>query len=654
MFAAGLIVVAILAWSAYNPGLSGKFLFDDFANLPALGKYGEIDNWTALLRYLTSGFADPIGRPLSLLSFLLDARNWPADPEPFKRTSVLLHLLNGILLCRLLLVLGRMSFKLQRQATRAALLGAALWLLHPLWVSTTLYVVQREAMLPTTFILIGLLGYLHGRSRIAAHSFGGCLWISASLVLCTALAVLSKANGILLPVLVLTLEYAYLPNVSPEVIHVPELRRSLYVFAWPIALLIFVYLIYVAILGIVHGTVHRPWTMTQRLLTEPRVLVDYLGLLIAPRTYSTGLFNDGYIPSTDLFRPWTTLPALALIIGLIVLGFRMRQRHPSLALAILFFFAGHLIESTTIPLELYFEHRNYLPALMFFWPVSLWLTSEDKFLRHTRPLLALAAIALLSAETYFSASLWGNPVKQAFIWAAKNPDSPRAQTYAADVERSIGQFAQAEVRLRKALAQHPDEIQIAINLLGVRCQQGSISASDISLAENALRVGSNRGPITFDWIVGALGLVRDNTCHGLTIEVLQRLIDAAGANPQSRDSTVFQQSLLNLEGRMALQQNDSATAIQKFDAALKRFPKPDAALQQAALLGAHGFPQAGLDQLTLYRQLVPQEAPPTIRNMESLHRWLLYKDGYWNNEIAHLRTTLTEDLHKNSAAEKLP
>ena len=68
---------------------------------------GAIDNWPAFWRYITSGSADPTGRPLSLLSFLVDARNWPADPAPLLRTNVLLHLLNGALLFVLLRQLGR-------------------------------------------------------------------------------------------------------------------------------------------------------------------------------------------------------------------------------------------------------------------------------------------------------------------------------------------------------------------------------------------------------------------------------------------------------------------------------------------------------------------------------------------------------------------
>src|SRR5690348_18139659 len=90
-----LCCTVLLAALAYDQGLHGGFLFDDFANLPSLGATGPITRWDTFFRYVTSGTADPTGRPIALLSFLLDARDWPANPYPFKRTNLLIHLLNG-------------------------------------------------------------------------------------------------------------------------------------------------------------------------------------------------------------------------------------------------------------------------------------------------------------------------------------------------------------------------------------------------------------------------------------------------------------------------------------------------------------------------------------------------------------------------------
>src|SRR5574337_1129035 len=207
-----LLLLAV-AWIACSPGLHGSFLFDDFGNLPVLGATGPIDTWPTFWRYITSGTADPTGRPLTLLTFLIDAHNWPADPYPFKLTNLILHLLNGALLAVLLRRLGRQAFKGadKRRIDLAAVIGAGFWLLHPLFVSTTLYIVQREAMLPATFTLLGLLAWLHGRAALArGRTWRGLTWIAVGLGGCTVLGVLSKANGILLPALALLVEYVLL------------------------------------------------------------------------------------------------------------------------------------------------------------------------------------------------------------------------------------------------------------------------------------------------------------------------------------------------------------------------------------------------------------------------------------------------------------
>src|SRR6185437_2183905 len=281
--ALALAALLALTWWVYHPGLSGDFLFDDFANLPAIGATGPVDNWATFWRYITSGNADPSGRPLTLLTFLIDARDWPASPYPFKVTNVILHLINGALLAWVLWKLGwaliargnippplrgdplpaegggknsgvaaslsssvRRAERMRTRATRgegdggsgsdaaatttpsrathgpgmtmdergiaiAALFGAGAWLLHPLFVSTTLYIVQREATLPATFVLVGMLGWMASREALArGHVKRALAGMALSAWGCTTLAVLCKANGALFPLLLLLAEWIVL------------------------------------------------------------------------------------------------------------------------------------------------------------------------------------------------------------------------------------------------------------------------------------------------------------------------------------------------------------------------------------------------------------------------------------------------------------
>src|SRR5580765_379939 len=92
-------IAILLCLCVYWPGLSGGFLFDDDPNLSPLGSYGGVRDWETFKSFVTTGFAGPLGRPIALASFVLDATTWPAAPYPFKLTNLWIHLLTGVALC---------------------------------------------------------------------------------------------------------------------------------------------------------------------------------------------------------------------------------------------------------------------------------------------------------------------------------------------------------------------------------------------------------------------------------------------------------------------------------------------------------------------------------------------------------------------------
>lgn len=638
-------LVFVLTWFAYASGLQGGFLFDDFGNLPALGATGPVEYWATFWRYITSGTADPTGRPLALLTFLLDARDWPADPLPFKRTNLILHIGNGLLLFVLLNRLGDLLNLEIKRCRIAALLGASFWLLHPLWVSTTLYIVQREAMLPTTCVLAGLLIWLHGRERlVAGHFRSGLIWSVLGLGVFTVLGVLSKANGILLPCYALVIEAILLGSQRP-VLPTRE-KRAHRLVIWLLAIIpttgICLYLVRVGATGMLRGgnAGIRSWTYAQRLLTEPRVVMDYLSLLWLPRPFSSGLFNDQYAASTSLIHPLSTLWAL-LTVGVLISGaWWFRQRYPAWSLAVLFFFAGHLLESTSVPLELYFEHRNYVPALLMFWPLSLWLADTRK-LKLPKQILMIALPLGLALMTHARATVWGDVRTQALVWAQINPDSPRAQANAAQILMQSGQPEEAARRLQILMATQPNESQLAFNLIGAHCLTGGITQADINAARVAMQGSANTGSLFAHWFERTLPVAMAGSCPGLTPDVLLDLINAGLQNP-SLAGAGRQQDLIYLRGTVALARHQADAALLDFTRALDLQVRPALALKGAAALGSAGYPQQGLHLLDHYER-VKEHTMPARFGMPMLHEWVLSYQHYWPNELAHLRHQLNLD-----------
>lgn len=644
----GCALLLAATWMVYSPGLAGGFLFDDFVNLPALNSPGPVDNWPAFWRYVTSGTADPTGRPLAMLSFLLDAREWPADPAPFLRTNLALHLVNGALLFVLLRMLTSRLSGPGARTDATALLSAGLWLLHPLFVSTTLYIVQREAMLPATFTLLGLLAFVAGRTRYEAGlRRTGLLYMVLGIACGTALAVLSKANGILLPMLAWTLDATVLRG--PATHADPALRRvRLGLLVLPSVLVLAYLASWLPKAGA--DLAHRPWTVAERLLTEPRVLLDYLQLLAIPRAVSTGLYNDSYTVSTSPWQPASTLPALVILLVLVALAFRLRRRAPILAGALLFFFAGHVMESTTIPLELYFEHRNYLPAMLLFWPLGHWLCAARARPPWLPAVGAVALLALLSTITLQRAHIWGQPDLMARLWAARNAGSPRAQATAASFESRGGRPEAALQRLAPLWRQRPYDLQIALNYANAACATGGLAPAEVAGIAEALRHADAGHSLVFRWLERARQVAARRECPGIGPATLDAWLAAAMANPMMQGDGPGQ-DMSFLAGRLELLRKRPDRALEYFNRGLRARVNPEAAAMQAALLATDGHYAQALAHLDLYDSLEAQAPVEHGWGMPRLHQYVLERQGYWPFELGLLRRKLVRELEGTTGTQ---
>lgn len=648
-----LLLIATLALlgaaaAVYSPGLKGPFLLDDKANLPALGAYGPVDNATTLVSYLTSGIAGPTGRPLALASFLMDAHDWPAKPWPFKLTNLLFHLLNGVLLALLLGKLSRLRGLDERRAAWAGLLGAGLWLVHPLFVSTTLYVIQRMAELAALFVISGLITYLSGRRRLAlGHVRSGYLLMALGIGGGTFLGTFCKEDAALLPLLALVLEWTVLAAPQADTIRPAKTRGWLAfraLFLWLPSLAVLAFLVFVAR----HPTVlvaGRGFSVLTRLTSEPRALVHYLYLLVVPHAYTGGLFTE-MAPSRSLLHPWTTLPSILLVLGLIGFGFAVRRRWPALAAAILFYFAAQLVESTTVPLELYFEHRNYIPALLAFWPLALWLVRGGVSLR-LRQTIAGLAIVLLLALTFLRASLWGNENRLWLSWARMDPHSARAIIGGAQALTNLDHDGAALRLLRMASIRMPDNAAVALNRLFAACRLREVRPADFAAALYAVKHDHHHSSLIYQALSPLVQAPSAEICPQLTSRGIAALIQASEANPQFRRWQSMDQQFIVLQGRLMLAEKKPEAAYHAFTRALAAEQTPDVALLGAAYLGAGGRPRLALRLLDHYEHL-PRRHPHGW-TMARLHRWWLNHTGWYRESLAHERHVLEGQLAQRQA-----
>lgn len=413
-------LVAILSCFGYylllQPALSGPFLFDDFPNLGHLALLGS-DIRTNLGDYLAAFEGNP-GRPLSALSFLLNDTAWPSYAYGFKQTNVLIHIINGLLLFGLLQRLQKAAPDLP-QHIAWPLLAMAAWLFHPMQISAQMLVVQRMTLLAGTFSLAGLWVYV--ALLQAARNWHGILLALSALALATVLAVLCKESGALLPLYALVLQATLL---APLIAGKSDGSRRLVLYGCAVPALIVVTL--VLQMGLKPDAfLHREFGLQERLYTQCHVILDYLREILFPSLTGSGIYHDDFPIAKSLLSPHSTFLIALLILVTIGLALWKKKSHPLAAFAVLWFFAGHVMESTVLPLELYFEHRNYLPLM---GPV-LAVTALP-FLLKARSQIAFLFLAiwivLLATITALQAPIWGQPAKMVTFWIVEHPKSLRA------------------------------------------------------------------------------------------------------------------------------------------------------------------------------------------------------------------------------------
>ncbi|MHA7816699.1 MAG: hypothetical protein ACX93N_09500 [Pseudohaliea sp.] len=350
-----LLAIAAGVYGAFSPGVGTGYLFDDATSVVPLQHLREHPE--QFWHYVFSDVSGPLGRPLSIATFAAEQVFLKAGPYESQLLSMGLHAINGFLV----FLLARLVFACTGVA-RPMLMGvfaAMLWALAPQKASSVLYIAQRMTLLAGTFTLLALVSYGLARVATGARARAGFALLCIGALLAAPFA---KENGLLALPLLAALELFILPGGPGRA----GSRRERYLKPAAQGVLLLGVMAFLA-LGCYFlarsevGFSHRSFGFTDRLFYSLLAVTDYARQFLLPDTRRMGLLHDDF--SGELLSPAGLVAAVFVLSSLAFLAVSaVRRRRSVVAFALAVYFIGHSLESSFLPLELYFEHRNYLPS----------------------------------------------------------------------------------------------------------------------------------------------------------------------------------------------------------------------------------------------------------------------------------------------------
>lgn len=433
-YTVGFVLAAVLfcVFRIYQPALNGPFVFDDGPNLVENHALHLSSPTLKNIKFaLESVQAGPFGRPVAYLSFALNYYFFGPEAYSFKLVNLIIHLLNGVcvfLLTKLLLRAYRLANRVHFDKQRIqwlALATASLWLLHPLALTSVLYIVQRMNSLATLLCFLTFLCYFSGRLKQFTGRSGIPQFIAAFGIF-APLAVFSKENSILIPYFLLISDWILLRFKTRSKSGRWIVRGLLLSAVLPLIVGLSIWDDFPG--SLLAGYKLKPFTLSEHVLTESRVLWYYLKLIFIPDPADFGLYHDDITVSKGLFQPLTTVLSVAGLLLLVTGALLFWKKAPVLSFAILFFLIGHSLESSIFSLEIAHEHRNYLPmfAMVFLFA---YYGLHPRILKHSaRWVIAgfVLLLGLIAVITMNRASDWKDIGSLSIAQAQHHPHSARS------------------------------------------------------------------------------------------------------------------------------------------------------------------------------------------------------------------------------------
>lgn len=566
------LMILVFALLLYGHVLDVPFYLDDYS--------GIVDHY--LLRDLSATLSRVFSpRGITNLTFAINYYFSGLSLPPLHLTNIAIHASCGCLVFLLLC-----HWFSQRWIP---LLGALLFIAHPLQTQAVTYLVQRAASLATFFFLLTILLHLRARNALATgHSRNSRPYLiphlSAAIVF--ALAVLSKQNTVTLPLLLIIHD-----RIFPQ--KIVRSRKEA----------VLDYLLYAAVplLGVMEfvsaqsgAALHIPLASLRGndplhyLVTQFSVIWVYFRLLLFP--YGQALEHN--YPIVIRLLTVQNLLALAGLVSIIWLAWRLRNRRPLLTFGVTWFFLGLGIESSIIPLDPLFEHRLYLPMLGFLLILldllSVWFAPQWVHL------LLVAAIMVCAFLTWQRNQLWKEPIAFYEDNQKHAPDSERVCLLLANLYKKSDRIADARrqfERIQQLIP--PDSHPYHQEIILFYAEQGEYQKA-WTLVEEGVRLRP-QDPETYK--SGAL-YWRQRQQPQAAMEFLQQ---GLAANPQNG-------KMYDLIGEHALDQGEMSRAEQAFRKSIKSgygYDKASTYRNLSEALYNQGRMNEALEQLQIALLLAP-------------------------------------------------
>ncbi len=402
-------VLLLLTGVAYWNSFDAPLVFDDLLTIQSHAGVQFGDN-----------LRPSIGttRPLLYLTFAINYALHGQKVWGYHLVNFTLHFLNGILVFLIAQHIFRRSASSETEARTYALLAAGFFLVHPLQTESVTYVSSRSELLSTAFYGLAVLSFVKRDERKI-----GFLWslIVAALFL---VGLLAKETVISLPAVLLAYDFLFLSGASVRGI----LSRWRFYITFVAGGIVAAYFLVTVVLRGAIGTTVSHVSAWQYFLTEIRVIVTYIRLLVLP----AGLNLDYDFPPSNRLLEFPVIASLLALIALFVLACHLRRRQPVISFSIFWFFITLAPTSSFIPIpDVIFEHRLYLPLMGVSLAFPLLIGYVAGFLKPKvrLPVAAACAVLLLvlSVGTILRNQVWRDETS---LWNDVTVKSPhKARPY---------------------------------------------------------------------------------------------------------------------------------------------------------------------------------------------------------------------------------